>query len=119
MRGVDREELIDFIGSQQAITDETGTNEAVPFSLAEQETEPPTPEPLSTEPDVFWGRVGAEDDVGGTVRVPVVSAALPKRLGNFPFWRSQEGFLLVMEEIYRNASKVGLDVFLGKRQMSK
>ena len=46
-------------------------------------------------------------------------AALPKRLGSFPFWRGKESFIPALEEIYRKASPVGLDVFLGERQGSE
>ena len=52
-------------------------------------------------------------------RVPTISAALPKRLGSFPFWRGKESFIPALEEIYRKASPVGLDVFLGERQGSE
>ena len=52
-------------------------------------------------------------------RIPTISAALPKRLGSFPFWRGKESFIPALEEIYRKASPVGLDVFLGERQGSE
>ena len=52
----------------------------------------------------------------GAAPVPAVSAALPKRLGNFPFWRGKSPFIPAMEEIYRHASQAGLDVLLGDRQ---
>jgi len=40
--------------------------------------------------------------------------ALPKRLGNFPFWRGEARFLDAMETIYRDASPIGLKIFLGE-----
>ena len=67
------------------------------------------------EPEAFWGQGGVEGEVDGEVHIPPVSAALPKRLGNFPFWRSRESFLSTLEEIYREASPVGLNVFLGEQ----
>ena len=45
-----------------------------------------------------------------------VSAAWPKRLGSFPFWRGKERFLDALEPIYRDASQQGVETFLGERQ---
>ena len=58
-------------------------------------------------------------DPHGVARIPTISAALPKRLGSFPFWRGKESFIPALEGIYRKASPVGLDVFLGDRQGSE
>ena len=80
---------------------------------------PPPPEPLPEEPGAFWGSAAAEHASDDEVYIPTVSAALPKRLGNFPFWRAQEGFLTVMENIYRQASSAGLNVFLGEYKTAK
>ena len=55
------------------------------------------------------------EDLLGEVRIPPVSAALPKRLGNFSFWRSEEMFMEAMEQIYHLASRLGMDLFLGER----
>jgi len=62
----------------------------------------------------FWRGVGLSEDVCGEVLIPSVSAALPKRLGNFPFWRGAERLLDVLEPLYRQASQRGLEVFLGE-----
>ena len=51
------------------------------------------PEPLPEDPGAFWGRADLELDPGEEVYIPSVSAALPRRLGKFPFWRGQEAFL--------------------------
>ncbi len=42
-------------------------------------------------------------------------AALPRRLGSFPFWRGAERFLDALEPIYRQASHAGMDAFLGEK----
>jgi hypothetical protein len=52
-------------------------------------------------------------DLFGEVRLPEVAAALPKRLGSFPFWRGKTPFLEALEPFYVKTSPVGLDVFLG------
>ena len=80
----------------------------------------PPPEPLPADPDEFWGQANAEEEDAYVVAgIPTISAALPKRLGSFPFWRGKESFIPALEEIYRKASPVGLDVFLGERQGSE
>ena len=104
LRGIEREELTGLVGSQPGAS-----------LLSEQQPEPPPPpEPLPENPEAFWGRADPEQDPGEEVYIPSVSAALPRRLGNFPFWRGQEGFLTAMEKIYRQASPAGLNVFLGE-----
>src|SRR5262249_36053763 len=47
----------------------------------------PPPEPLQAEAGAFWSGGKLPDDFFGEVRLPPVSAALPKRLGKFPFSR--------------------------------
>ena len=103
LRGMEREELLELMGGQ--------TTAAPP----QEEEAPPLPEPLPVEAESFWGQPPAEEDTGGTVVIPPMPAALPRRLGNFPFWRGEENFLSAMENVYCKASSVGLEVFLGDR----
>ncbi len=49
----------------------------------------------------------------GVVEIPREPAAMPRRLGGFPFWRGQSPFLDTLGAIYTKASPRGLDVFLG------
>jgi uncharacterized Zn finger protein len=72
-------------------------------------------EGLTSDISKFWNGEAISDDIFGEVRIPPIAAALPKRLGSFPFWRGEEKFLDVMESIYANASAVGLRVFLGEQ----
>jgi hypothetical protein len=58
------------------------------------------------------------DDLCGAVSVPRIAAALPRRLGNFPFWRGREHFQETMDGIYRAAAAAGLEVFLGEQRGS-
>ena len=69
---------------------------------------------LVSEVFKFWNGENLPDDFFGEVSIPSVSAALPKKLGSFPFWRGKERFLDAMETIYSKASPVGLKVFLGE-----
>jgi hypothetical protein len=78
----------------------------------EEETSPPG-EPLAADIPAFWDGHKLPEPLFGEVRIPPLSAALPKRLGNFPFWRGEIKFLEAMEAIYPRAAACGLDLFLG------
>jgi uncharacterized Zn finger protein len=113
LRGLSREELLERLGGtrQKSSTRRTTRKAApVPVEKDERRAEPSLPDPA-----VFWAAGSLADDLIGEVQTPPVSAALPKRLGSFPFWRGQERFLDALEPIYRQASQRGLDVFLGER----
>jgi len=100
LRGLDRKKLVKLIGGHK---DE--------FAVPEQEK--PKPEPLPSENVVFWGK--SQEHTFGDVSIPNIPAALPKRLGNFSFWRGEENFIDAMERIYKNVSTAGLELFLGER----
>jgi uncharacterized Zn finger protein len=70
--------------------------------------------PLPREPEAFWGKGDPRGDFLSEVRIPTVNIALIKRLGNFPFWRGDESFADALEGVYREAARVGMDVFLGE-----
>jgi hypothetical protein len=69
---------------------------------------------LTVDPASFWNGAELPADFFGEVQVSPVPAALPKRLGNFPFWRGTERFLEAMEPVYAEAARRGLNVFLGE-----
>jgi uncharacterized Zn finger protein len=73
---------------------------------------------LTSDISKFWNGEPISDDFFGEVRIPPIVAALPKRLGSFPFWRGEERFLEAMESIYAKASSFGIKIFLGE-QMSE
>jgi uncharacterized Zn finger protein len=102
MRGLTREELVGLLGRSEA--------------AAPAQAEPSVPpEPLTTNAALFWNGGKLEPDLLGEVAIPPQAAALPRRLGNFPFWRGTERFLDAVEPVYRQASQRGLDAFLGER----
>jgi uncharacterized Zn finger protein len=132
LRGMERDELVDLIGSEPGASRRTTKEEeekkkktrkraaAPPEEEGEEVEKAPSPaEPLPADPKAFWEAAAIADDALGEVRVPPVSAALPKRLGAFPFWRAEANFLDMMEEIYQAASPVGMDVFLGQRERTE
>ena len=75
---------------------------------------PATPEPLPADPASFWKDPELPADLLGEVAIPPVTAALPRRLGGFPFWRGNERFLEALEPVYKQAAQRGLDAFLGE-----
>jgi uncharacterized Zn finger protein len=62
----------------------------------------------------FWDTTGGRlEDPCGSVEIPRVPAALPARLGGFPFWRGESPYLETLKAIYAAASPRGLDLLLG------
>jgi uncharacterized Zn finger protein len=106
LRGLTREELLEKLegagGARKAAT-----------PSEPQEVLDDT-EPITTDPAVFWRGGELPDDFFGEVQAPPVAAALPRRLGGFPFWRGEEPLLKAIEPIYARAAGQGLDAFLGK-----
>jgi uncharacterized Zn finger protein len=76
-------------------------------------TAAPQPDPLVPDAASFWGDVALPEDLFGAVSQPPVVAALPRRLGNFPFWRGSQSFTEVVEQVYAQSSQRGLEVFIG------
>ena len=56
------------------------------------------------------GAGDASDPLLGDVRTPPVAAALPRRLGSFPFWRGHEPFLDSLEPLYTRASERAVEL---------
>ena len=114
LRGMEREELVALVSGQPSGKRGSAGRAATRSPRVEPIGERAGgPELLASEPRTFWGEPGGVDPGGADVRIPAVSAALPRRLGNFPFWRGEEGFLTSLEVIYRQASPIGLRIFLG------
>jgi uncharacterized Zn finger protein len=108
LRGMNREDLIVTLSrSDKKVTQKKVKPKQEPLHKDE--------EVLTSDISKFWNGESIPDDIFGEVRIPPIAAALPKRLGSFPFWRGEEKFLDVMESIYERASTVGLRVFLGEQ----
>jgi uncharacterized Zn finger protein len=110
LRGLGRDELLRRLGSSPS------TGKAATKARKNVASPAPAPETLSADPASFWTSGRLPDDFPGSVAAPRVSAALPKRLGNFPFWRGSQHFLETLQGIYHNAAGRGLDIFLGTTQ---
>lgn len=113
LRGMSREELVRLLGSTGAGTAPKTPRGTSTASEAMQAIALP-PEPLVPDSTDFWEGGDLPDDLFGDVRIPPVPAALPKRLGSFPFWRGEERFLESMQSIYAQAAPHGMDLFLGE-----
>lgn len=111
LRGINREEIVGLLSGASGKTTlryargkstvrETGEEVSLPL------------EPLASEVSAFWDGSSLPDDPFGEVRIPPVPAALPMRLGSFPFWRGEQRFLEAVEPIYMQASPHGMDLFL-------
>ena len=97
LRGIDRERLLASLNvGQPDKPARTPRKKAVPKA--------PT-EPLSAEANAFWHGADLPGDLFGEISPPPIPAALPRRLGNFPFWRGQKPLLEVVEPIYVVASE--------------
>jgi uncharacterized Zn finger protein len=112
LRGMSREEFLAVLGKGGKESFSKGRKpKAAP---PQEEEEIPSPgEPLAVDISAFWSGHKLPEPFWGEVRIPPVPAALPKRLGNFPFWRGEMKFLEAMEAIYPRAAGLGLDLFLG------
>ena len=116
LRGLPREELIKMLGSGGKKPDKGKGKRKPPPALEEKKkTFLPRPEPLPADGALFWNGGTLPEDFFGEVQIPPVSAALLKRLGNFPFWRGKERFFDALEPAYARASTRGLAVFLGEK----
>ena len=105
LRGLARDDLIALLGRSGA----SAKAKADPIEAA-----PSPPEPLSTDLAAFWGSPAETEDPLGEVEAPPVAAALPRRLGKFPFWRGNQPFLQAIEPAYARATPRGLDTVLGQ-----
>jgi len=103
LRGIEKEELIGRLRAKEKKGEVEGIGLEV-LGLREEE------EPLPIKREKFWDGEAIPDDFFGEVSIPEVHGALPKRLGSLPFWRGEENFLDVMEEIYSNSSPIGLSL---------
>jgi len=107
LRGMNREDLITMLKLDKKPAQRKAKPKQEPLHKDE--------EGLTSDISKFWNGETISDDIFGEVRIPPIPAALPKRLGSFPFWKGEEKFLDVMESIYSKASPVGLKVFLGEQ----
>lgn len=116
LRGLNREELITAIGAgKKKDAAKKASNRADLKELIGdfEGSSLAKPVPLNPEVDVFWRGGHVSDDLIGDVRVPPSAGALAKYLGHFPMWRGEERFLDALDFVYKKASGMGMNVFVG------
>jgi uncharacterized Zn finger protein len=129
LRGVDMDDFMSILGKSSGPETVDQVAEARVFlegpdveagTENKAEITPFSPEPLPLDPEAFWGKLPENPEEEKSLfleaHIPPVPAALPKRLGKFPFWSGEEDLLEVLEGIYKKASPAGLMIFLGERK---
>lgn len=101
MRGMTREEFLALLG-------ESGAKQRP----AAAETLPP--EPLPAAPALFWAAGAIPENLAGDAALAPAGAALPRRLGKFPFWRGSQGFFEFLEAVYAPASAQAAETLAGR-----
>jgi len=89
LRGMERDTFLERLratGAEQPITAENVPDDAS--------------QPLPLDHDAFWGKAALMPDKAAIANSPTLHAAIPKRLGKLPFWRSERDFIQTMETIY-------------------
>jgi len=99
MRGMSREAFLDLLGSGTGIP--ACVSSAVP------------PEPLPTSPSTFWSSP-ADLPPQPAPDIRLTEAALPRRLGKFPFWRGNLNLHDFLDEVYIRASAHAAEVLAGR-----
>jgi uncharacterized Zn finger protein len=137
LRGMTREGLVGLMGASPAL-EESGVQETAGGGKKKQTSgargrgrtpsevepaakpSPPPPEPLPLDPGTFWGSPSPPGTAGPEAWAAAPAresgAALARRLGGFPFWRGQEGFLEAMDLAYAQAARAGVEVLAGSPQ---
>ncbi|MBM3788576.1 MAG: hypothetical protein FJW30_29935, partial [Acidobacteria bacterium] len=106
LRGMRREKLLAMIEKQLPLVGQNGEQEARNGDAAPEEKQEEPKQMLPVDPDIYWrGLVRLPEEVMGDVTPPTQSAALPRRLGPFPFWQGQRPLLDALDPIYKKASQ--------------
>ncbi len=99
LRGMDRDVFLECLRT-------AGAGE----QIAEKAFPQPESEPLPLDHDVFWGKEALLPEGAVTASLPALHAAIPRRLGKLPFWRSERDFIEEMEEAYCHTSALALSL---------
>ena len=111
LRGIEREELIALMNE---ISGEKTFLKPVESAETEAGESVSAPEPLVSDVAGFWEGKSIPEGISGAVVIPRAPAALLKRLGNFPFWRGNTPLIETLEPVYSQASRLGMEAFLGE-----
>lgn len=139
LRGLNREKLIGLIGTSPETPEATrsgrGTGRKRRVQLPDGDAVPGrdglvprgyapalsglAADPISADLTDFWQGADLSAELSAEVQAPPVAAPLLKRLGSFPFWRSDRRFLDAFEPIYQRASQQAMNVLVGESLRTK
>lgn len=107
LRGMDQAGLLEMMGIRlpKYSPGENDASSVLAPSITNEE-------PLPIRMGSFWGRRG--EDLMGSDRadIPDTAAEIPRRLGVFPYWRSENAFIEELVTVYTKASEAGMAIFL-------
>ncbi len=84
-----------------------------PKLKASEVADPPADSaPLPLDHATFWRGRPVPDDLWTQVPTGTTTAAVPRRLGAFPFWRGQTPLLEILDDIYPRAADAGLKTYV-------
>ncbi len=111
LRGMPRDVLLRQLETYMGGSATSGGAESTdtqPTPLEVLSSSPPFSEAdLLAHPDWFWqGQTPLPESLVTRFERPTVHAAIPKRLGPFPFWRGEQPFLETLDHWYAHISKV-------------
>jgi len=107
LRGLDRDRLIKIISESAGAQGDSEFDHEELFASDETRSEP-----ITTDAARFWD--GGDIPAGSSeMELPPVVAPLLKRLGSFPFWRSERRLVETLEPFYDRASRQALRVIAG------
>ena len=111
LRGKTRDEFLALVKRNQLVVTDDVVAEPVGVveEIAAEELEN-----LPVGVGEFWGRREFQSSALDDLTVPQTAAVLVKRLGNFPLWRGENGFIEEMAEIYGAASARTKELLLGR-----
>lgn len=118
LRGISRDELVALIAGAVPAGSGRGS-QAQPEGAAGEAgpaADEPAAEPLLAEAAAFWQGGNPAGTALGEAVIPSLAAALPRQLGNFPFWRGNTPLLSSLAPIYDRAGQAGIQLYLASRE---
>jgi uncharacterized Zn finger protein len=104
LRGMDREGFVALLGASEA--GEPADRDGVAALPSE---------PLPADVSSFWEARPIPEDLAGSVPAEAATAALPRRLGKFPFWRGGVDFFDALDRVYQDASRNAAETLAGNQ----
>jgi len=88
-----------------------------PAAYAPEASEAVESPPLEANPESYWTLGEGLDDFRVTIAPPEVEAALLKRMGPPPFWRSSRDFLVMLSSVYTAVTARAMELAFGSEEV--